>query len=104
MLLRNRRLWPRERNVVPVLVLDPADAIEEPYRGWVVDRSHGGVLLCLSRSTAEIGNVLMVQPRSATGALPWISLKVMNRRLKKGRVDLGCEFVQRDRWERLLFL
>src|SRR5262249_28889459 len=104
MVLQNRRAWPRERNPVPVLILDPTDAIEEPYRGWVVDKSRGGVLLCRPRSTPAIGNVLRVQPRSAGGELPWISLKVMNRRVKKDRVELGCEFLQRDRWERVLFL
>jgi hypothetical protein len=101
---QDRRFFPRVRKPFPVLVLDPADALEEPYRGWVVDRSRGGVCLALNRTGLEIGNVLMVQPRSAAAALPWISLKVKNRRVGKKRVDLGCEFVQRDRWERLLFL
>ena len=101
---RDRRFHPRVRKPFPVLVLDPADALEEPYRGWVVDRSRGGVCLCLSRTIVEVGNVVMVQPRSAGGALPWISLKVKNRRVRQKRIDLGCEFVQRERWERLLFI
>jgi hypothetical protein len=97
-----RRTWPRFRKPFRVLILDPTDSLEEPYYGWIVDRSRGGVCLCSNRSDVAHGDILLVQPASANAELPWVSVKVKNQRRKASRTELGCEFVQHHGWEQLL--
>jgi hypothetical protein len=101
---RERRASPRRRKQLKVLVSDPADALNEPYAGWLVDRSQGGICLTFCRSEVELGNILMVQPASASGTLPWVEVQVKNRRPKNARVELGCQFAQHRGWERILLL
>ena len=99
-----RRAWPRLRKALQVLILDPVEALPEPHKGWVVDRSQGGVCLCFNRCEVAEGDELLVQPASTSTGMPWIKVKVKNRRQKRSRMELGCEFVQRNRWEQLLLV
>lgn len=101
---RERRASARQQKVLQVLVVDPADALEEPYRGWIVDRSQGGICLSFPRSDIEVGNVLKVQPHSTTATLPWVEVRVKHRRLKRSRVEFGCEFVKGQQWTQLLLV
>ena len=100
----DRRAHARSRKLVRVLVADPADALDHLYAGWIVDRSRGGVCLSFPSANVEEGNILMVQPASASGELPWVRVQVVNRRQKASRVELGCQFVQRAGWEHILLL
>jgi hypothetical protein len=99
-----RRSSPRRNKLVRVFVFDPADALDEVYTGWMVDRSNGGVCLSFPRCDIAAGNILMVQPAGGKGELPWVKVKVKHRREKASRVELGCEFVQKRGWERILLL
>jgi hypothetical protein len=99
-----RRSSPRRNKLVRVFVFDPADALDEVYTGWMVDRSNGGVCLSFPRCDIAAGNVLMLQPAGGKGELPWVTVKVKHRREKASRVELGCEFVQKHGWERILLL
>jgi hypothetical protein len=101
---RERRVWPRSRKALRVLILDPAEVLQEPYHGWIVDRSQGGVCLCYNNSEAEEGDVLLVQPASTDAALPWVRVKVKHQRRKASRTELGCEFVQRNSWHQILLV
>jgi hypothetical protein len=101
---RERRASARQQKVLRVLVVDPADALEEPYRGWVVDRSQGGICLSFPRSDIEAGSVLKVQPLSTMAGLPWVEVRVKHRRQKRSRVEFGCEFVQGQQWRQLLLV
>jgi PilZ domain-containing protein len=92
--LRERRASTRVSSKQRVFVYDPADALEEVYAGWIVDRSQGGVCLCLSRSDIEEGSILVVRPTSQP-PLPGIEVCVRNRRHRQGNVYLGCEFMRR---------
>jgi len=87
-----------------VLILDPADALGQRYRGWIVDRSSGGICLCYNGCQAEEGDMLLVQPTSATTGLPWVEVRVKHQRRKQSRVELGCEFIQRNQWEQLVLV
>ena len=93
----NRRAYSRIRKTLPVLILDPTDALGHPYRGWIVDYSPGGICLCYNACQAEAGDVLLVQPASAKTGLPWAKVQVKHQRRKRSRVELGCEFVRRKR-------
>ena len=99
-----RRAWVRTHKLLRVHVSDPADALDEFYAGWITDRSPGGVCLSFAHLEVEEGNLLQVQPASAGATLPWIEVRVKNCRRKPNRVELGCEFVQRQGWERTLLL
>jgi hypothetical protein len=99
-----RRAHPRSHKLVRVLVADPADALDHMYAGWMVDRSPGGVCLSLPRADIDEGNILMVQPATGSGELPWVKVQVMNRRQKASRIELGCQFVPHAGWERILLL
>lgn len=85
-----RRSWPRTRQNLRVLVTDLEDALEEPYVGWIMDHSPGGVCLSFGGSRVELGNVMIVQ--GSTGAQ--VEVRVTNLRRNEGRVEIGCEFVQ----------
>jgi hypothetical protein len=99
-----RRAHPRQRKVVRVLIADPADALEEPFPGWIVDRSPGGVCVSSNRSDVEEGNILKVQPISGCEGGPWVEIVVKNRRWKRSRVELGCVFRQLREWEQALLV
>jgi hypothetical protein len=87
-----RRASPRRRKQRMVLVAN-ADGAQDPYRGWVMDRSLGG--LCLSVDhPIEPGTVLRVRPSSAPARTPWVEVKVKHCNQKEATWELGCEFVR----------
>src|SRR5947208_3083807 len=71
-LTERRRALRRKGNSIEVLVGE-GEAPEEPVRGWVIDRSTGGMCLLLSEEVAP-GTVLSVRPRSAPPATPWVRI------------------------------
>lgn len=88
---RERRFYVRIQQHLRVLVTDLEDALEEPYIGWIVNHSPGGVCLSFDRSKVEMGNGLIVQ---ATTSAAQVEVRVTNVRRNEGRVEIGCEFVQ----------
>jgi hypothetical protein len=50
-----RRAWPRIKKPIRVLIHDPEDALEQPYVGWIVDRSQGGLCLTFRRVGLNTG-------------------------------------------------
>jgi hypothetical protein len=92
---RERRASPRIRSKQHVFIYDPADALEEVYGGWIVDRSRGGVCLALARGDIEEGSLLVVRPTPSTSHALGVTLMVKNRRVVEGGVYLGCEFTRR---------
>jgi hypothetical protein len=98
---RERRAWPRQPGYVGVLVLDPEDALEEPFAGWLLNYSAGGVCLSFRGTTLQNGAVLRLQPVVSASATSWIDVCVRNRRQTPTQTLLGCEFV-RGAWEWLL--
>lgn len=100
---QERRSDARRRASLRVLVLDPADALDQPYPAWIVNQSKGGVCLCLNRSLAiDQGSILLIQAAVALGSFPWIEVEVRNRRLQYLQQALGCRFVHGEGWERVL--
>ena len=101
---KERRTSPRIRKRLKVLITDPADALEEPRTGWLVDCSQEGVCLASHRTDIAEGDLLLLQPAAGNALLPWITVQVKNRRPKASRVELGCQFVQRQEWAKMLML
>ena len=90
----------RKGNPVEVLITD-AEAEAEPWRGWVVDRSMGGLCLLLHDEVAS-GSTLGIKPRSAPPATPWVQLEVRSCKKERAGYQVGCQFVRTPPWAVLL--
>jgi hypothetical protein len=97
---RDRRCAPRRKgNVVEAELTDGSNG--PPIRGWVIDRSLGGLCLLLDQSV-EPGTVLRVRPRNAAAAVPWTEITVCSCRKDGDRYELGCQFHHTPNWSLLL--
>src|SRR5205807_67771 len=70
-------------------------------RGWVLDRSVGGLCLDLSAAFPE-GTRLSLFPTQAPGMTPWTEVEVRSCRQKKDGYEVGCQFVKTPPWSILL--
>jgi hypothetical protein len=89
----------REGNMVEIAIADPAGG--EPLRGWVLDRSVGGLRLRLP-AAVPVGIVLSVRPHNAPKLVPWTLLEVRGIR-QEGKVwEAGCKFLKTPPWSVLM--
>jgi hypothetical protein len=89
-----RRTSPRvQQKSCRVLIIDPEDGLQEPYLGWVVDRSEGGLCLAFQRIGLKVGDVFLVELAPDSEAAAWVAVRVKNGRWRNNRLELGCEFV-----------
>jgi hypothetical protein len=77
-----------------------AQATTEPFQGWVIDRSSGGIRLLVDQSVAP-GSVLSVRPTKAHPSFPWVQVKIKSCRPERNSWNLGCQFVQKLTWAEL---
>jgi hypothetical protein len=97
---RERRASPRRNgNTVEVELVRGLD--EEPMRGWVVNRSIGGLCLLVDHPIPE-GTVLRVRPTKASTATPWTDITVRACREEADNYQVGCQFHQTPNWSLLL--
>jgi hypothetical protein len=95
-----RNAMRRAGNSVAVFISD-ADARKEPWQGWVVDRSAGG--LCITTETVvPAGTILSVRSSNASTGIPWVQVEVKNCRFVGKEYELGCQFVKPPPWSVLL--
>ncbi len=72
-----------------------------PVRGWVVDRSVGG--LCIEVTEPyEVGAVLNIRPSTASAVIPWTAVEVRSCRQDGDRWQLGCQYVRTPPYSILL--
>ncbi len=64
---KERRAYPRTAKRIRVLIYDPEDAMQQPYIGWIIDRSQGGLCLAFSRAGLKMGDVFLVRPATSKG-------------------------------------
>lgn len=101
--VRNRRATPRRKgNSVEVVLTHDDD--KTALRGWVLDRSAGGICILTEKSVAE-GITLRVRPCNASTTTPWTAIIV--RSCRKGAVEynqfeLGCQFEQPPNYNLLM--
>ncbi|GIW79409.1 MAG: hypothetical protein KatS3mg105_1216 [Gemmatales bacterium] len=93
-----RRAHPRCKELLPVLVEDPADALEDPYPAQIVDRSEGGVRLNVGRIDIEEGTILGLRPPRYPVDRSLVEVRVVNRRWLGDKLELGCAFVGAFSW------
>jgi len=95
-----RRATPRRRKQLAALVAD-IDALAEPRRAWIVDRSLGGLCLAVE-NPVEPGTLLRVRAAAAPLRMPWVQISVRHCRSKGDIWHLGCEFVRTPSWDVLM--
>ncbi|HEV3235700.1 MAG TPA: PilZ domain-containing protein, partial [Gemmataceae bacterium] len=81
----------RGGNAVAVFIADPQRS-DEPRRGWVVDRSAGGLCIALD-NPVEAGTVLRIRVCNAPVTVPWAEVEVKSCRKDGNQWEAGCKFV-----------
>ncbi len=89
-----RRRSPRHPRRVRVLILPEDCALEEPYGGWVVDASAGGVRLAIQRELIAVGTLVRIRPSSGLSSAPWMTVRVRHGRRNGDEWLMGCEVVR----------
>jgi hypothetical protein len=86
----------------PIAVLITDEAVEaEPIRGYVLDRSTGG--LCIScEAEIEEGTILSVRTANAPETAPWVQIEVRNCRRNGREYEIGCQWLRTPPWSVLL--
>jgi hypothetical protein len=69
-------------------------ALEEPYGGWVIDTSRGGVRIRLPHELVPVGTILYIRSPFASRKVPWTVVRVKNLRRTDECFELGCEFLE----------
>jgi hypothetical protein len=86
----------------PVEVLLAAEQETTPaWRGWVVDRSVGGLCLCVPQEFDQ-GTCLRAMPVNAPEFTPWTELEVRSCRSSTEGYEIGCQFLRQPTWSVLL--
>jgi hypothetical protein len=83
--------------VIPVLITDNLTR-DEPLRGWVMDRSAGGLGLLVCEAL-EIGTVVRVRPDRPDVPSRWVSVRIVHCKPERVRWRIGCQFVQALSWD-----
>ena len=81
----------RGGNAVAVFIADPQKT-EEPQRGWVVDRSAGGLCVALD-NPVDSGSNLRIRVCNAAVTVPWAEVEVKSCRKDGNQWEAGCQFV-----------
>jgi hypothetical protein len=96
-----RRQAPRRwGDPVQVLIWDEYSATE-PSRGWIMNRSTGGLGLSAARPSLE-GALLSVRVAVAPDTVPWTRVQVKGCNPSAGRWILNCQFFETPLREVLL--
>ena len=91
--IRERRAWPRSSRNIRVLFLSEDCALDEPYGGWIVDTSRGGVRLRISGEPFAVGTLLQLRGPFASRHARWTGVRVKHVRDAGSNWEMGCEFV-----------
>lgn len=92
-LFQERRAWPRSQRQIRVLLLAEDSALAEPFGGWIINTSRGGVRLRVPREGFPIGSLLLIRSPFASVRVRWTALRVRNLCQIEGNWEMGCEFV-----------
>jgi hypothetical protein len=91
--IRERRAWPRSSRNIRVVFLSEDCALDEPYGGWIIETSRGGLRLRITGEPFAIGTLLQVRGPFAPRRVPWTGVRVKHLRQAGRDWELGCEFV-----------
>ena len=97
---RERRTSWRRRKQIQVL-FTPAEGLESPSKGWLLDCSLGGLRLSVAQ-VVPVGTRLSVRAANAPAKDPWVQVEVKSCRTQEHRWELGCRFVDEPPYSVLL--
>jgi hypothetical protein len=87
-----RRASPRRwGDPIQILLLVDNLVMAEPIRGWVLNRSAGGLGLTSTQSLMP-GTVISVHVAHAPDSVPWVRLEVKGCQPQTGRWLLNCQY------------
>jgi hypothetical protein len=89
--MENRAAVRRGGNAVAIFIADPQKT-DEPRRGWVVDRSAGGLCIALD-NPVDPGTILRVRVCNAPVTVQWAEVEVKSCRKDGNQWEAGCQFV-----------
>jgi hypothetical protein len=95
-----RTAYRRPGNPVEVSLCE-AESSEELLRGWVLNRSLGGLSLALHQPIT-LGTVLNIRPANAPLGAHWIQIEVRSCQQKGKNWVAGCRFIRTPNWNQLL--
>jgi hypothetical protein len=82
----------RKGRAVEILLSD-AQVLAPPWRGYVIDRSLGGMRLCCP-CRVDPGTRMTVRPVDAPEGVPWTEVDVRSCREAKEGWELGVQYVR----------
>lgn len=95
-----RNSFRRQGNPVEVAIIN-ARAPSTQFRGWVLDRSVGGLCLMMD-DNQQPDTTLRVRPANAPPLTPWTEVVVKSCRESNHGHEVGCQFVKTPPWAILL--
>jgi hypothetical protein len=95
---QERRTEHRIKETLRVLIHDPEDALQQPYVGWILDRSQGGLCLAFRRAGVKRDDIFAVRLSQGAGKQPWFAVRVKHGRWRNSFLELGCQYVQGLGW------
>jgi hypothetical protein len=96
-----RRQSPRRWGDPIQVFLWDENPLQQPVRGWIVNRSTGGLGLSAAQPVLE-GTLLSVRISIAPDTVPWTRVQVKSCIPSAGRWILGCQFIEPPPQEILL--
>lgn len=95
-----RRSTPRRRGNPVSVAIGNGAKISDPFQGWVLDRSAGGMRLLVDEQIPA-GTLLRVRPAKAPASARWVQVKVKSCYSERNSWNLGCQFTEKLSWEDL---
>ena len=97
---RDRRASPRRKGNTIEVELNVRDDLPA-MRGWVLDRSVGGLCIMVEEAIPE-GTVVRLRPRALAETIPWTESTIRSCRKDGTHYELGCQFHRTPNWNMLL--
>jgi hypothetical protein len=92
-----RRADPRRKGNPVSVQVSNEKATAEPFQGWVVDRSTGGVRLLVDQEVKP-NTVLSVRPSKSHPGFTWVQVRVKSCKPERSSYNLGCQFMRKLTW------
>jgi hypothetical protein len=99
--ITDKRRAPRRNGSAIAILITDADAIREPTRGHVLDRSMGGLRL-VSQNEVAAGTVICLKPVKGPPATPWVQVEVRSCKKDEAGYEICCQFLRTPPWAVLL--
>ena len=90
----------RSGRLIEVYISDQERKLE-PVKGWVMDRSMGGLCLCVPEAW-PVKSIISVRAIGAPDTIPWVLAEIKRCDSQDKHYELGCRFLNKPSWGVLL--